>query len=60
MKLLKEEFERNSNTGSVELKMENVDDMWHVYNIACRGDTIRGSTLRKIKEETKSGTVRTQ
>ena len=57
MKLIREEFERNSNTGSVELRMENVDDMWHVYNIACRGDTIRAATFRKIKEETKSGTV---
>ncbi len=56
MKLLGEKFERNSNAGMVSLKMESVEDMWHVYNIACRGDTIRSATFRKVKEETKSGT----
>jgi stalled ribosome rescue protein Dom34 len=57
MRLLSEKFERNSNAGTVTLKMESVEDMWHVYNIACRGDTIKSQTFRKIKEETKSGTT---
>lgn len=37
--------------------MEGDDDIWHAYNIIARGDLIRTTTLRKIKEESKTGSV---
>ena len=43
--------------GFVTLKMEESDDMWHAYNLISRGDAVKGQTFRKVKEESKTGSV---
>jgi protein pelota len=43
--------------GHMTLKMEENDDMWHLYNIISKGDAIKATTLRKVKEESKTGSV---
>ena len=34
--------------GSVSLTAENVEDMWHVYNLIAVGDQVESSTYRKV------------
>lgn len=43
--------------GSVSLIMQENDDMWHAYNLLSKGDAIKAVTYRKIKEESKTGSV---
>jgi len=37
--------------GEYTLKIENLDDLWHLYNILAPDDEIRGRTLRRMKKE---------
>lgn len=41
--------------GIVKLAVENRDDLWHLYNIVEKGDTIRARTSREIKETKRTG-----
>ena len=37
--------------GEYTLKIENLDDLWHLYNILAPEDQIRGRTLRRMKKQ---------
>ena len=43
-------------SGEVQLIIDNVDDLWALYNIIAIGDNIRLSTFRKVQHETGSKT----
>lgn len=43
--------------GKVQLKVVTEEDFWHVYNLVSKGDVIKACTFRKVKEETKTGSV---
>lgn len=43
--------------GLVNLAVENIDDLWHLYNLICRDDVVYGRTTREIKTRDKSGQV---
>jgi len=56
MKILQQKFERTGQ-GQVKLVMQEADDMWHVYNLVTKGDLVQSTTFRKIKEESKTGSI---
>ncbi|CAG9323031.1 unnamed protein product [Blepharisma stoltei] len=56
MKILNQNLVKGGQ-GSITVKMDVPDDMWHIYNIINNGDAIKATTLRKIKEESKTGSV---
>lgn len=35
--------------GKIELKIETLDDLWHLYNIVAAGDVVIARTIRRIK-----------
>lgn len=43
--------------GSVTVTMQDNDDMWHVFNLISKGDAVKAVTFRKIKEESKTGSI---
>jgi protein pelota len=43
--------------GHINVIMDENDDMWHAYNLISRGDAVKTLTFRKIKEESKTGSV---
>ena len=45
MKLIHSDFKK----GIVKLKVENLDDLWHLMQIIEKGDIAKGTTTRKIK-----------
>ncbi|MFX0106834.1 MAG: mRNA surveillance protein Pelota, partial [Candidatus Hodarchaeota archaeon] len=45
MKVLK----RNMKEGRIVLKIETLDDLWHLYNIVGSGDTVISRTTRRVK-----------
>lgn len=56
MKILNQNLIKGG-SGLVTVRMESADDMWHIYNIINAGDALKSTTLRKIKEESKTGSV---
>lgn len=40
---------------SVTLIPEEPEDMWHAYNLVTEGDNVRSSTIRKVQNETATG-----
>lgn len=34
---------------------EEPEDMWHAYNLVSEGDNVRSSTIRKVQNETATG-----
>lgn len=45
MKVLK----RNLKEGKIVLKIETLDDLWHLYNLVTPGDTVISRTTRRVK-----------
>ena len=57
MKLLKRAISAKDGTGTVLLRPEEPEDLWHSFNLLCSGDLVRCSTLRKVSRETNTGSV---
>lgn len=45
MKILEENIEK----GEVVVQVENRNDLWHLYNIICKGDMVYALTYRRIR-----------
>lgn len=41
--------------GSVVLIPDEPEDMWHAYNLIAEGDSVRSTTIRKVQNETATG-----
>mmetsp|Transcript_65535 Transcript_65535/g.154080 ORF Transcript_65535/g.154080 Transcript_65535/m.154080 type:complete len:404 (-) Transcript_65535:20-1231(-) len=59
MKLLHKEFEKDGK-GLATLIPEESEDLWHLFNLSMKGDTIKAMTYRKIQKEGSTGTVQTE
>jgi len=55
MKLIKKNIEKDGE-GTVILQAEEIEDMWHVYNLITVGDEVRTTTIRKVVKETAAAT----
>jgi protein pelota len=47
---------RDPLTGTIKLRVENPDDLWHLYNLVAPGDLVRASTHRR--EEPRADRIR--
>ncbi|XP_055644336.1 protein pelota [Toxorhynchites rutilus septentrionalis] len=54
MKLVHENLDKGS-CGSIVLIPEESEDMWHAYNLIAEGDQVRSSTIRKVQNESATG-----
>lgn len=54
MKLVHKNIDK-AGDGSVVLIPEEPEDMWHAYNLIAEGDQVRSSTIRKVQNETSTG-----
>lgn len=59
MRIISEKFE-STGEGMVTLKMDYPEDLWPISNVLSNGDIVKSTTFRKIKEESKTGSVVTQ
>lgn len=57
MRILKRDISAKDGAGSVKLRAEEAEDMWHTYHLVAPGDRIRTSTLRKVVKEGSTGSV---
>jgi len=59
MKLLNKGFDKDMG-GTATLIAEESEDLWHLYNLVTKGDTVKASTIRKIQKEGSTGSVQTE
>lgn len=59
MKLINKSLEKDA-SGSVTLLPEELEDMWHVYNLISKGDMIRATTIRRLQSESSTGSTSSQ
>ncbi|CAI5742276.1 unnamed protein product [Hyaloperonospora brassicae] len=55
MKLLKKQISEKDGAGSVVLRAEDPEDMWHTYNLIHVGDSVKTTTMRKVGKEGVTG-----
>lgn len=56
MKLTHRNIDKN-NDGAVTLIPDEAEDMWHAYNLVAVGDTLKSTTIRKVQNESSTGSV---
>jgi len=59
MKLLNKGFDKDMG-GTATLICEESEDLWHLYNLVSKGDTVKATTIRKIQKEGSTGSVQTE
>lgn len=59
MKLTHKDFDKDGK-GTAGLIPEESEDLWHLYNLVAKSDTIKATTYRKIQKEGSTGTVQTE
>lgn len=43
------------NSRSIALIPEEAEDIWHAYNLISEGDTVRSTTIRKVQQQSDTG-----
>jgi len=56
MKLLRKHIEKDG-SGSVGLRLEHDEDLWHAYNLIQEGDEVRSTAIRRIVSESSTGST---
>lgn len=56
MKVLRKQFEKGG-MGQIQLRAEEPEDMWHAYNLIAVGDSVRTTTVRKVVNESATGST---
>lgn len=55
MKLVHKNINDKDKSGVIVLIPEESEDMWHAYNLIAEGDSVRASTIRKVQNESNTG-----
>lgn len=55
MRLLKRSLNGKNGEGAVTLMAEEPEDMWHIFNLVAKGDTVRSTTMRKVRRFRRAG-----
>lgn len=57
MRLVKRQIVEKDASGTVVLRPEEVEDLWHAYHLISVGDRVRTTTLRKVMREGATGST---
>lgn len=57
MKLIRRNISAKDGSGSIHLKPEHPEDLWHAYNLLQTDDRVRSSTLRKVINTSSTGST---
>ena len=60
MKCLKKSISAKDGSGTVSLRPETPEDLWHAYNLLQEGDLVRCTTIRKVVKESSTGSTTSQ
>jgi protein pelota len=59
MKLINKSLEKDD-SGFITLLPEELEDMWHVYNLISKEDMIKATTIRRLQSESATGSTTSQ
>lgn len=59
MRIIRRELDKYA-AGYITMVAENEEDMWLTYNLVQIGDKLRCSTVRKVQNESATGSVQTK
>ncbi|KAI7852984.1 hypothetical protein BDC45DRAFT_512004 [Circinella umbellata] len=59
MKLINKTLEKDA-SGHITLYPEELEDMWHVYNLISKEDQIKATTIRRLQSESSTGSTTSQ
>mmetsp|Transcript_18549 Transcript_18549/g.21346 ORF Transcript_18549/g.21346 Transcript_18549/m.21346 type:complete len:410 (-) Transcript_18549:160-1389(-) len=57
MKILKRNISAKDGSGSIVLRPDNTEDLWHAYNLFQTHDLVRCTTVRKVVKESSTGST---
>jgi len=57
MKLVKRNISSKDGSGSITLRPDTPEDLWHAYNLLQKGDCVRCTTVRKVVKESSTGST---
>ncbi|GKY99987.1 hypothetical protein MPSEU_000952200 [Mayamaea pseudoterrestris] len=57
MKLLKRQIKQKDGSGTILLRPETSEDLWHAFNLLQVGDLVRCTTVRKVVKESATGST---
>ena len=60
MKLIKKQISAKDGSGTVLLRPDTTEDLWHAYNLLQIGDLVRCTTVRKVVKESATGSTQSQ
>lgn len=56
MRQISRDIDKRTGEGTVKLEPQDAEDMWHIFNLIAVGDFLRATTIRKIQQESATGT----
>jgi protein pelota len=57
MKIIKRNISAKDGTGSIMIRPDTPEDLWHAYNLLQKGDLVRCTTVRKVVKESNTGST---
>jgi len=57
MRLISKDVHEKDGKGSVKIRCDHPEDMWHTFNMINVGDRLRTSTVRKVVTESATGST---
>ena len=57
MKLLKRIISHKDGSGVIFIQPDTAEDLWHAYNLIRVGDNVRCTTIRKVIQESSTGST---
>jgi protein pelota len=57
MKIIKRSISAKDGSGSIMLRPDTPEDLWHTYNLLQNGDLVRCTTVRKVVKESNTGST---
>ena len=57
MKIVKKNISMKDGSGSIMLRPETPEDLWHSYNLLRKDDLVRCTTVRKVVKESNTGST---
>ena len=58
MKIIKRNISAKDGSGSIMLRPDTPEDLWHAYNLIQKGDAVRCTTVRKVVTESSTGSTK--
>lgn len=59
MRLLRKDIDKEG-VGTVTVIPDELEDMWHAYNLISKGDQLRARTFRKVQQSSSTGSVKNE